>query len=241
MDTQPRPAAQPSEAGDGSPDAGPAGAGSAAGSADDDWSAYAAVVRLTAGAVRVGLVRLREIDTAMPQPSAETATQRPVGADWETVGALVVGFAADLPDRVERGVDTIGKTAERFRPLTAPVTFLARISGVVGLSQRAGAAVGNRLQTEIERLVELGRNQAQRGERLVEVAFSDSVDGIIEHIADSESLDELVHDQTMGITTGAVREVRETGAAADNLTETIFRRIVRRPVREAPRPTLERE
>lgn len=225
MESQAEREAGPGEAGDGPP--------------DEDWSAYDAVVRLTAGAVGLGLARLKEIDTAIPSPDSDAVARQPIAAGWETIAAVVVGFAADLPDRAERGIETIERSAERFRPLTAPVVAVVRISGVAALTERGTAAVGSRVRAEIERLVELGRDQTHRGERLVEAVFGNSMDGVIDHIADSESLDELVHDQTMGITSGAVREVRETGAAADGLTETIFRRIVRRPERAAPRPTLE--
>jgi hypothetical protein len=43
-----------------------------------------------------------------------------------------------------------------------------------------------------------------------------------------------VREQTLGITGSAVREIRETGAAADLLTERFFRRILGRETRPLP-------
>lgn len=213
--------------------------GSAAGVADDDWRAYDAVLRLVAGAAGLGLERLKRIDTAPAETGRSAAEDRTLEAHWETVGALIVGALADLPDRVQRSADAVGDAAQAVRPIATPIGFLARVTGIASLTERATTAIGDRVQAEVGRLVALGRYETARGEHLVASVFDRSMDGIIDHIADSESLEELVHDQTIGVTAGAVREVRETGAAADRLTETIFRRIARRPVREPPRPTVD--
>lgn len=46
------------------------------------------------------------------------------------------------------------------------------------------------------------------------------------YIGESDELGELVREQTLGITGAAVREIRETGAAADGLTEGLFRKLL---------------
>jgi hypothetical protein len=213
--------------------------GSEAGVAIDDWRAYDAVIRLVAGAVGLGLERLKRIETALPEVGGPALEDRPLEAHWETVGSLIVGALADLPDRAQRSVEAVGGAAQTVAPIAAPIGFLARVTGIASLTERATTAIGDRVQAEVERLVALGRYETNRGVHLVTAVFDRSMDGIIDHIADSESLEELVHDQTIGVTAGAVREVRETGAAADRLTETIFRRIARRPVREPPRPSVD--
>jgi len=213
--------------------------GTVAGVANDDWRAYDAVIRLVAGAAGLGLERLKRIDTALSDVGGAEPEDRPLGAHWETFGSLIVGTLADLPDRAQRSVEAVGDAAQMVRPIAAPIGFLARVTRIASLTDRAATAIGDRVQVEVERLVALGRYETNRGEHLVGAVFDRSMDGIIDHIADSESLEELVHDQTIGVTAGAVREVRETGAAADRLTETIFRRIARRPVREPPRPTVD--
>ena len=65
-------------------------------------------------------------------------------------------------------------------------------------------------------------------------AFQESTDGIVGLLSNSEELGDLVREQTLGVTGSAVQEVRETGAAADGLTEGVFRRIFRRDDRPLP-------
>ncbi|MDK1010175.1 MAG: hypothetical protein QGM48_03700, partial [Actinomycetota bacterium] len=59
-------------------------------------------------------------------------------------------------------------------------------------------------------------------------------DGIVGYLGESEELGELVREQTIGITGAAVQEIRETGAAADALTEGIFRRLLGRDRQTLP-------
>jgi hypothetical protein len=65
-------------------------------------------------------------------------------------------------------------------------------------------------------------------------AFERSVDGIVGYLSESDELGELVREQTIGITGAAVQEIRETGAAADGLTEGIFRKLLGRDRRPLP-------
>jgi hypothetical protein len=88
--------------------------------------------------------------------------------------------------------------------------------------------------TEYERLVNVGTAEYARGRVLAVGAFTESIDGIIGYLGDSDEVGELVREQTMGVTGAAVLEIRETGAAADGLTEGIFRKIFRRDIQSVP-------
>jgi hypothetical protein len=82
------------------------------------------------------------------------------------------------------------------------------------------------LVAEYERLIAVGTAEYARGRVLAVGAFTESIDGIIGYLGNSEEVGELVREQTLGVTGATVLEIRETGAAADGLTEGIFRRDV---------------
>ena len=203
-----------------------------------DWSPYGSVIRLAAGAAGIGLDRLRQIESSIQSTDSSTPDASEITFDWQTAGALLVGFAVDLPDRIERGAQSAAPIASRVRTLTGPVEWLSSVVGLTALADRATTAARASIKAEIDQLVALGTTETARGRKLAQVVFNDSMSSIIDHVADSESLDELVREQTTGITSGAVREVRETGAAADGLTENVLRKLFRRPLREAPEPAL---
>ena len=203
-----------------------------------DWRPYASVVRLAAGAAGIGLDRLRQIESSIESTDGSATDTPEITFDWQTAGALLVGFAADLPDRIERGAQSVAPVASRVHTLTGPVRWLSSAVGLTSLADRATTAARTSIKAEIDQLVELGATETARGRRLADAVFDHSMDSIIDHVAGSESLDELVREQTTGITAGAVREVRETGAAADGLTENVLRKLFRRPLREAPEPAL---
>ncbi|MGI9584775.1 MAG: hypothetical protein ACR2N7_04225, partial [Acidimicrobiia bacterium] len=87
---------------------------------------------------------------------------------------------------------------------------------------------------ESERLTAVGTAEYARGRVLATYAFEQSVGGIVGLLSESEELGELVREQTLGITGSAVQEIRETGAAADGLTENIFRKVLGRSSRQLP-------
>jgi len=204
----------------------------------NDWSPYGSVIRLAAGAAGIGLDRLRQIESSIGSTDGPTTEASEINFDWQTAGALLVGFAVDLPDRVERGARSAAPIASTVHTLTGPVRWLSSAVGLTALAGRATTAAGASIKAEIDQLVVLGAAETARGRRLAAAVFDHSMDSVIDHVADSRSLDELVREQTTGITAGAVREVRETGAAADGLTENVLRRLFRRPLREAPEPAL---
>lgn len=206
-----------------------------------EWSAYESVIRLIAGAAGTGLDQLRQIEQSLDQAGDTPPDRSELTFRWQTFEALVVGFAADLPHRIDRSAQGAAAVASKVRALTAPVWWLSSAVGLTPLAERTTAATRASIRAELEGLVALGSTEIARGRKLVEAVFDESMDSIIDHLADSQSLDDLVREQTTGITAGAVREVRETGAAADGLTENVVRKLFRRPVREAPEPAFETE
>jgi hypothetical protein len=90
------------------------------------------------------------------------------------------------------------------------------------------------LAAAYERLIAVRTAEHTRGRVVAVGAFTESIDGIIGYLGDSDEVGELVREQTFGVTGAAVSEISETGAVPDGLTEGIFRKIFRRDIQSLP-------
>jgi hypothetical protein len=208
-----------------------------------DWDAYHAVIRLAAGAAGFGLDHLRMLEEGMGQSGVDAdSLSEDLGADWATVAALLMGFVADLPDRVGRSARSVAQTTAPVRRLTAPLWRLTAATPVGSVAGSAASAAGEAIRSEAERLVKLGRVEYSTGLQLAGEVLDQTTNAFIDYLSASPALADLVSEQAMGVTGGAVREVRETGAAADGVTESFLRRVLKRPPRTTPpRPAFEVE
>lgn len=209
----------------------------------DDWDAYHALVRLAAGAAGFGLDHLRRLEEGMGPPDADADwLNEDLGADWATAVALLVGFVSDLPDRVGRSARSVAETTAPMRNLAAPLWRFAAATPVGWVAGSAASASGEAVRREAARLVKLGRVEHAAGVQLAAEVMDQTTNAFIDYLSASPALADLVSEQAMGVTGGAVREVRETGAAADGITESFLRRVLKRPPRTAPpRPAFETE
>lgn len=196
------------------------------------------VVRLIAGAVGEGIDRLIAVSRDLEEADADpdSTSKEPIHAD-PTLMALV-GLMSELPQQLRTVRDTSSRALSPLARVSGVVfdtgRYLADTAGITsfldGLTEPARTAWAE----ERDRLTAVGTGEYARGRVLAAHAFERSIDGILALVSDSDELDELVRDQTIGITGSAVREIRETGAAADLLTERFFRRILGRESRSLP-------
>ncbi len=91
-----------------------------------------------------------------------------------------------------------------------------------------------RIDAETDRLVEIGRAEVAHGKVLVETVVDTTIDGVLDNVSESDALGDMIREQAFGITDSAIQEVRETGAAVDNLTDSAIRKILRREPRALP-------
>lgn len=198
---------------------------------------YKTLVRVVSGGIGESLDRLMDVSARLDDLAVEPdAGPMLVDADPNVMAA--VGWLSELPE-LAVGV------AESAKRMTYPVTraagvaidttaYVAELTGVApfvaGITEPARTA----LAEEVERLTNVGTAEYARGRVLAVYAFQESTNGIVGLLSNSEELGELVREQTLGVTGSAVQEVRETGAAADGLTEGIFRKVFRRDDRPLP-------
>ena len=207
---------------------------------------YKTLVRIVAGGIGEGIDRLLTVSASLDDVEIDGDSDAHGPYATNPVVMAAVGFAYDFPEQVA------GATAAAQRMLY-PFTMIAKVAVDTGSVLAESTGVGpfladltlptrKALATEYERLVNVGSAEYARGRVLAVGAFTESIDGIIGHLGDSDEIGELVREQTLGVTGAAVLEIRETGAAADGLTEGIFRKIFRRDVHSLPpKPQFESE
>ena len=208
-------------------------------SADD---AYRAVVRVFSGGIGEAIDRLMkvsgELDALDHEPDAGPML---VKADPNVMA--FVGWVSELPQLIGSATESANRMAYPFlRTVGVAIdttAYLAEVTGVAGFIAGVTEPTRTAIAEERERLTNVGTAEYARGRVLAVYAFQRSTDGIVSLLSDSPELAELVREQTIGVGGSAVQEVRETGAAADGLTEGIFRRLLRREDRPLPPKVVE--
>lgn len=89
-------------------------------------------------------------------------------------------------------------------------------------------------QTELERWIEIGRQEELRSRDLTRMAAKRTVDDSIEYLATNPKVEQLVETQSTGLANEVVEEVRERTISADTFVESLVRTLLKR----TPRPRL---
>jgi len=196
------------------------------------------IVRLVAGGIGEGVDRLMAIASSLDAADVESDTVEPEPIHADPTMMAILGWVSEIPIQVKAVADStsrvtypVTRTAEVVWDTAA---FVARATGATAFVEGFTEPFLVAWQEERERLASVGTAEYARGRVLVVEVFEQSVGGIMGFIGESEELGDLVREQTLGITGSAVREIRETGAAADGLTEGIFRRLLGRDARTVP-------
>ena len=199
-----------------------------------DWgTAYSSLIRFGAGFVGTAIDSAREARSS-PAPAPDEPTGDESGDDAYQQGSVVFGFAADLPNRIERVTTSIGDSTGVVKNTVSFGWRVLAASPIGWAISKPVDVVRERVDAETERLAAIGRQEFAEGRVMFDAVVDNTIDGVLDNVADSEALNELIREQALGITDAAVQEVRETGAAADNLTDSIVRRLLRREPRHLP-------
>ena len=199
---------------------------------------YSTLVRVLSGGIGEGIDRLMAVSAELDTDDVESSGGMvgPVTAD-PTMMALI-GWASELPDTIRGlGESTYRMAYPVFRVTGVAVdtaAYVAETTGIASFVAGVTEPFRSAVAEERQRLADIGTAEYLRGRKLATFAFEQSIDGIVGLLSESEELGELVREQTLGVTGSAVQEIRETSAAADGLTEGLFRRLMRRPDRAVP-------
>jgi hypothetical protein len=196
------------------------------------------IVRLVAGGIGEGIDRLMALSTVLDEADVDpdSVETKPIHADPTMMAVL--GWVSEIPQQLKSITDATSRTTY---PVTRAVgvawdtaAFVAQATGVQAFAAGFTEPFLLAWEDERERLAAVGTAEYARGRVLAVEVFEQTVGGVMGFIGESDELGDLVREQTLGITGSAVREIRETGAAADGLTEGIFRRLLGRDSRSVP-------
>lgn len=149
----------------------------------------------------------------------------------------LIGLAFDLQEQIGRSAVRINHLANKLGDASEPV-----VSPI--FNSRLFSPVRNRInrwvergEDEVSRWIETGKREEQLGLVLTETAIHDTVDTSINYMAGNEEIQVLIQSQSVSLLDEIISEVRERSVSADDLIESILRRILRRPLRsELPPP-----
>lgn len=201
-----------------------------------DAELHQTVVRVVTGGVGEILDRVRSLAMELETADADPDSVSAFPLSTNRTAMVLVGWVSEWPEQitnarssfesspVSRLVGVVYNTGAAVAEATGMAKFVASVTEPTRVA----------LAEEIDRLANVGTAEYARGRVLAVQAFERSFDGVVGYMGDSEEVSELVREQTLGITGTAVQEMRETGAAADGLSEGVLRKLFGRNVRTEP-------
>ena len=199
---------------------------------------YKTLVRIIAGGIGEGIDRLVAVSATLDDVEMDTNPAAAGPYATNPIAMAAVGFAYDFPEQVAGASAAASRMLYPFMAIAKVAVdtgnALAESTGIRPFVSDLTLPTREALVAEYERLIAVGSAEYARGRVLAVGAFTESIDGIIGYLGNSEEVGELVSELTLGVTGAAVLEIRETGAAADGLTEGIFRKIFRRDIQSLP-------
>jgi hypothetical protein len=144
----------------------------------------------------------------------------------------ILGAFFELKDKAELGIENLNKTANNVSQIVStksqPITK-SRFYQPIQKKYEELVAYG---ESKINPLVERGRREDPAARALAREALGESIDEVIEFLADNEEITELIQQQSLGMANEVVEDVRTRTVTADNVMERFTRNFLRRPQRE---------
>ena len=149
----------------------------------------------------------------------------------------VVGLILDAQSTFKRNVSLWARIADRSVRTTNRVAGPVTNSFLFGPLQRRYDRLVRRGEESLARWVADGRTAEPHSRELAKMTYLEIVDEFINRLAENPELESLITQQSLGLASEARDEVRERTVTADNLVESLVRRVLRRtPRAELPGP-----
>lgn len=200
------------------------------------------LIRLIIG---TGLIGAEELGQYLQQWEENARHQvSTMDAPEETKAAVVryavLGALFELKDKVELGLENLGKTAvtvsQTISQKSQPVTK-SRFYQPIQKKYDELVAYG---EAKLNPLVERGRREDPVARALAREALGESIDEVIEFLAENEEITELIQQQSLGMANEVVEDVRTRTVTADNVMERFARNFLRKSQREELPPPSEK-
>lgn len=171
-----------------------------------------------------------------PSPASAGAAGTPPAASrvtkkWEY---KLVGLVFETPNYIKSGFTTLWHTEQKIWQKTAPLRYPLDWLGISDMTQRTVDRIARRIQADSERLEQIGEAEAGPSRALASVAIADIYQKVLDLLAQSPEIRGLIAQQSAGVTTEVIREVRERTVSADSLADNLTRRIFRKTPKTEP-------
>jgi len=201
-----------------------------------DAEIHRTIVQIATGGIGEMIDRVRALAIELESADTDPDSVEPVPLTTNRSAMVLVGWVSEWPEQLDAARSNLGDSplARLVGVVYNTGAAFAETTGIAGFVSSVTEPSRIALADEIERLAKVGTAEYARGRVLAVQAFEESFDAIVTYMGDSEEVGELVRQQTIGITGSAVQEIRETGAAADGLTEGVIHKLFRRKVQPLP-------
>lgn len=170
-------------------------------------------------------------------PLAAPPAGAPDGEQAARLRHALIGMTFDTGERAARRAGAALEVAERTtRALRRPAARWARRSRLLAPARRRYEALVERGEAQVERWVERGQAEAAHSQALVETALVQAVDTSMDHVLENPKVQELVEEQSTGLSQEVVEELRERAVTLDMLVERLVGRVLRRPTSRMQAP-----
>jgi hypothetical protein len=173
----------------------------------------------------------------LPPPQAYESHQEPT---IERASLALAGLVFETQERIERGLGRLVRVSGKFNQVISPFVHSFGASRLMKPVKKRFDQLVARGQDEVARWVQTGRTELGHSRQLVKIATTETVDASLEYLSQSEDVMELVQEQSTGLASEVIEEMRERTVSGDNLLESVVRSLFRRTPREhVPPPPLE--
>jgi len=168
------------------------------------------------------IAALRELDSVMPDVAAEGAPERTLRLHHALLGAVTSLPAwARVTLARRRAARSMSRRGANGRRLAS------RLPGADRIRQRYEMLLA-RVEAQLVRWALAGRREELAGRALAETAIREASHELVSAVAESPELKRVIAEQSEGLGTSAMAELRESTARADALAERVTRRFLRR-------------
>jgi hypothetical protein len=190
------------------------------------------LLRFGVGMEEIGIGRLLEVLRAVEDRGAAA-----LGEVWAApaevepraaVRDVVVGALASAPAAFAAVLASVEPARARLGRIAGPGRrLLGRIPGARSVSRRWRAARAGAAR-EVARLSAIGHSEVEAGRRLADTFLSAASVAVVARVAESPELKRVIAEQSQGLAVTAVNELRERSVRADNVAESVLRRLTGR-------------
>jgi hypothetical protein len=199
-----------------------------------DFDPIDALVRLlVGGSAELSDLLLQQLEQW--ESNIATRQEAIVIEESEDIGDLVryllIGLAFESQRQFRSSVGDAGSWLLGAASNTIAVTRPVTRSRIFSPARRGLNAFNGRVESELTRLVRIGRSEEFVGRLVAEEAAQESIDWLLDYLAKKPEIRDLVQQQSIGFAEEVAVGTRARAITADNMLESIFRRLLGRTPR----------